>query len=242
MFYEERTYRRRTATPGLVNFRVTIEASDLHISAPRDLSAEALAALRACRAEIETRIVARPEFQSSLQPLPIDPAEKPGIIADMLAAAAAADVGPMAAVAGAVAAAVGTALLESCDEVIVENGGDIFACTRSAITVGIFAGESPFSDRIGLRIAAGDMPLGVCTSSGRVGPSLSFGRSDAVTILSPSAALADAVATAVGNMVHGPEDIQPALQRALALQEITGALVIHGNRMGARGAIELVRL
>lgn len=242
MPYEERTYRRHTATSGLVSFSATIAESDLYISAPRYLRGQATAALRTCRARIQERIAAQPAFESSLQPLPIDPAQNPGILFDMLAAAAAAEVGPMAAVAGAVAAAVGASLLKCCDEVIVENGGDIFACTRSAITVGVFAGESPFSNRIGLRIPVDDMPLGVCTSSGRVGPSLSFGSADAVTILSPSAALADAVATAVGNMVHGSGDIEPALERALAIPGITGALIIDGSRLGARGAIELVHL
>ncbi len=123
----------------------------------------------------------------------------------MAAAAQTAGVGPMAAVAGAIAECVGRELLEFSPEVIVENGGDIFLKVSHRRTVGIFAGDSPLTGRIGIQIEARDTPLGVCTSSGTVGHSLSFGRADAVVVLAPAAALADAAATAIGNRVSRKE-------------------------------------
>ncbi|GAI49814.1 unnamed protein product, partial [marine sediment metagenome] len=66
----------------------------------------------------------------------------------------------------------------------------------------IFAGRSPLSQRIILKIEAKENYIGVCTSSGTVGPSLSFGKADAVTVISDSVLLADAAATAVGNIIN----------------------------------------
>jgi Uncharacterized conserved protein len=86
------------------------------------------------------------------------------------------------------------------------------------------------------------MPLGVCTSSGTVGPSLSFGKADAVTIVSPSTALADSVATAVGNRVKKADDISFSLKVAESLPGIKGVIIIVGEKMGVWGNIELVKL
>ena len=110
------------------------------------------------------------------------------------------------------------------------------------MNVGIFAGASPLSNRIGLRLGGKDQPIGVCTSSATVGPSLSLGAADAATVVSPNTALADAAATALGNRVHTAADIEPALQWISRLPEITGALIIIDDTMGAWGSLELVRL
>ena len=110
----------------------------------------------------------------------------------MIFAAQAAGVGPMAAVAGALAEQVGQRLLKSTSEVIIENGGDIFIGARQILTVGVYAGGSPLSLKLGLRIDPAKGIRGICTSSGTVGHSLSFGKADAVCVLSDSCALADA--------------------------------------------------
>jgi hypothetical protein len=148
----------------------------------------------------------------------------------------------MAAVAGAIAEFVGKSLLKYSTEVIVENGGDIFVSAAEEIIIKIFAGESPLSEKIGLKVLPSEMPLGVCTSSGTVGPSLSFGKADAVTIVSPSTALADAVATAVGNRVKKSNDIPFSLKVAASLPGIKGVVLIVGEKMGVWGNIELLKL
>jgi hypothetical protein len=96
--------------------------------------------------------------------------------------------------------------------------------------------------KIGIVIEPGETPLGICTSSGTVGHSLSFGKSDAVCVLSKSAALADAAATAVGNIVREKKDIERGLERGKEIEGVSGVLIIVGEKMGAWGDIHLTRL
>lgn len=198
------------------------------------------------RLQIEHYVEQHPEFMSSLKPLPEDNLAPP-IIRDMLAAAQIAGVGPMAAVAGAIAEYVCRGLLDSGQkEVIVENGGDIFLQRSERCIIGIFAGESPLSNRVGLQFDPLDMPLGICTSSRTVGHSLSFGAADSVTVTADCAAIADAAATRLGNEVRGDHPERDGIDRALSiareLDGIRGVLVICGERMGAVGQVELIPL
>jgi ApbE superfamily uncharacterized protein (UPF0280 family) len=146
----------------------------------------------------------------------------------------------MAAVAGAIAEMVGMELLQYSDEVIVENGGDIFIKTNVPRKVGIYAGNSPLSGKIAIKIYPEETPAGICTSSGTVGHSLSFGKADAVVVVSRDAFLADAVATAVGNRVKNPSGIKDAVDFAAGIDSVEGVLVIIGDKLGAWGKIELV--
>jgi uncharacterized protein len=239
--YEPRTYRTRMARPGLVGFRVAVKETDLWVLAARDCSAEVRELVVQERQQLEAYIAGHPDFLTALAPWPRDPFAPP-VVREMIDAAAVAGVGPMAAVAGALAARVGGQLASSSPEIIVENGGDIFLAIRQPATVALFAGKSPLSHRVGLNIDPGLSPLGVCTSSATVGHSLSFGRADAACVLAPSAALADAAATALGNRVQGSETIAPALSWAATLPEILGAVIIVGEKLGAWGRVELVPL
>jgi len=160
----------------------------------------------------------------------------------MLQAAMLAQVGPMAAVAGAIAEKVGVDLLTHTQQIVVENGGDIFLKVSKDLTIGIYAGNSPLSDKIGLKILLSHTPLGVCTSSGTVGHSLSFGKSDAVTVIAQSTPLADAAATAIGNLVKEKRDIEKGLELAKFIKGIHGALIIVNDQFGAWGNIEIVSI
>jgi hypothetical protein len=153
-----------------------------------------------------------------------------------------ATVGPMAAIAGAVAERAGLGLLKSTDEVIVENGGDVFIKTATPLTVGIFAGQSPLSLRIGIRVSGGPRPMGVCTSSGTVGHSLSLGKADAVCVVAESCAIADAAATAIGNLVQSIADIEFAIAKGKCIDKIRGIIIIVGEKMGIWGDLEVVPL
>jgi hypothetical protein len=126
--------------------------------------------------------------------------------------------------------------------VIIENGGDIYLATSKERKIGIYAGDSPLSLKIGIVIGPKENPLGVCTSSGTVGHSLSFGKADAVCILSKSAALADAVATAVGNVVKEKKDIEYGLELAREIEGVLGVLIIVGEKMGVWGNVTLTQL
>jgi ApbE superfamily uncharacterized protein (UPF0280 family) len=192
------------------------------------------------RLELEAYIAQRPVFASSLAPIADDDAAPP-IARAMLAAAASAGVGPMAAVAGAVAEAVGRALQAEfgCREVVVENGGDLWLAFAESLDASVFAGDSPLSERVGVTIPPELSPLGLCTSSGTVGPSLSLGRADAAMVACADAATADAWATSFGNAVGGPEDIEAALSLFDGQTGLISVLIIAGEKMGMRGRLPL---
>jgi ApbE superfamily uncharacterized protein (UPF0280 family) len=238
MAYEERTYRRWIATE-LHTFEVSVGESDLMISAERPLEQLAQRALRRVREELEEYLAQDPEFGKALTPCP--PREgAPEAALRMAAAASACGVGPMAAVAGAVAQWVGEALLQQTEQVVVENGGDIFLQTKQGRVAAIYAGTSPLSGKLGVRIGRKDGPLGLCTSSGTVGHSLSFGKADAAIVLAESAALADAAATALGNRIRTADDIEAGLGWLKSIGGVLGGAAVVGERMGAWGKMELV--
>jgi ApbE superfamily uncharacterized protein (UPF0280 family) len=242
--YRIRDYRSIHDQTGLVSVQVQIQETDLHILASRVVSERATELVLQYRGQLEQYIARHPSFVSSLTPLPLD-ALAPPLVREMLRAGQQALVGPMAAVAGVVAEFVGKSLMaEGVEEIIVENGGDIYLRRHKECTVSIFAGPSPLSYKVGLRLPPALMPVGVCTSSGTVGHSLSFGRADAVTVVARSTALADSAATSIGNEVKAtlsPEQgIELALARAKEIEGIEGVVIICGKALGAMGAIELV--
>ena len=235
--YQPRTYRREHAAEDLTGFNVCVEQSDLHIQALADLSEEALEATRRGYYAILRHIEQRPEFATALTPLEPPGGVEPPMSA-MYAAALQVGVGPMAAVAGAMAQFVGRHLLQFSAQIIVENGGDIFLSTQTERVIAIQAGRSPLSGRVGVVIPAGET-LGVCTSSGTVGPSVSFGRADAAVIIAPDAALADAAATGLGNRVREPADIDEALEWVQTIEGVSGAVVVMDATLGVWGRYEV---
>ncbi|MFQ5810495.1 MAG: UPF0280 family protein [Armatimonadota bacterium] len=237
--YEPRTYRQLVAGSDLTAFAVMVEETDLLIRADRRLVAAAEKAVRACRDKIERHARRCADFLTALEPLPT-PRQCPRIVAQMYDAGAATGVGPMAAVAGATAEHVGRALLRRAEEVIVENGGDIFMRSRRERIVSIYAGESPFTHRIGLRIPAERTPVGICTSSGTVGHSKSLGTADAVVVAAADTALADAAATAVANRVKSDDDVDRALEWGRTVDGVAHIVVIKGSKLGVWGDLEIV--
>ncbi len=238
--FQPRTYRQWVRNIDLTTYTVIVEETDCCISTVTNLAGKARMSILKYRAILKKYIASHPSFPTALKPLPIEN-DAPQIIKAMTFAGTKAGVGPMAAVAGAVAELVGRDLARFSPEVIVENGGDIFLASRQDRIIGIFAGNSALSGKIGLKITAGDSPLGISTSSGTVGHSLSFGRADAVVVLAETAALSDAVATAVGNLVLTTRDIPAGLEFARRIEGVTGSLIIKDDQMGAAGAVKLVR-
>lgn len=241
--YRDRKYRKIPDTGGLHSCKVKVGETDLHIFAPYDVADEATHLIVQYRSQLESYLARYPGFVDALAPLSDDPTAVP-LVREMLKAGLAAGVGPMAAVAGVIAEYVGRSLLQrdGCDEVVVENGGDIFMQRQQDCTAAIFAGESPLSYRVGIRIPAREMPLGICTSSGTVGHSLSSGQADSVTVVARSTALADAVATRLGNEVGKGGDLEPALELAAMIPGLTGVVIVIGEELGVWGKLELVKL
>ncbi len=218
-----------------------MKETDLHIQAQSDLSENALKAVLECREYIESYIRLHPDFLTSLVPVDIlFPA--PEIIMNMGKAAKETGVGPMAAVAGAVAEYTCQRLLKDSEEVIVENGGDISMKIDREIIFTIFAGKSPLSMKTGVRLDNRKSPFSLCTSSGTIGHSKSFGKADAASVIADSCALADAAATAIGNMVKKESDIEKAINAGKMIQGIQGIIIIKNRTLGAWGNIELVKL
>ncbi|MDI3481813.1 MAG: uncharacterized protein PWQ97_1468 [Tepidanaerobacteraceae bacterium] len=244
MKYEPRIYRNIYNQGDLRHFKVMVEETDLDIAVRKDRFDEKIKNIvcdyvRQEREALKQYIKRDPTFLSTLKPYQPLPGA-PFSAEQMSAAATLAGVGPMAAVAGYFSEMVGRKLSAYSSEVIVENGGDIWLKTKRVRRVGIFAGDSPFTNRIALEINPDYSPLGICTSSGTVGHSLSFGTADAMVIVSESAVLADAVATAACNMVKTERDMEKAVNFALDIPGVKGALCILGEKMAAGGNIKLV--
>jgi ApbE superfamily uncharacterized protein (UPF0280 family) len=235
---EPRSYRHWIEGKDLVAFSVTVKETDLYIRATANLQRRAQRLVLKYRYQLEGYTKQSPAFLKSLEPLPVR-RFAPDIVKQMSEAAQKAGVGPMASVAGAIAENVGRELLAFSPEIIVENGGDIYLKSLIKRTVGIFAGESPLTGKIGLEISAQDTPLGICTSSGTVGHSLSYGKADAVVALSPSATLADAAATAIGNRVKRASDINSAIEFGKSISGLKGVIIIKNDKMGVWGEVKL---
>lgn len=238
--YCQRFYRN-FFSDSLKCWEIKIKESDLFICAEKNLKEISRKILKKYREEIEEYIKIHPEFEKTLLPYKIENSS-PEIVKEMAKAAEVARVGPMAAVAGAIAEYVGRELLKFSSSVIVENGGDIFLKIKEKKKIGIFAGKSPLSLKIALEIQPEETPLGVCTSSGTVGPSLSFGNADAAVVIACSAAIADAVATACGNIVKKEEDIEKAIEFAKNIEGVKGVIIVINEKIGIWGDIKLVKI
>ena len=239
--YQERTYRNLIDTAQLQAYRVVVKETDLMVYSATKLINETKELVLEQRGYVEAFIKSYPDFAGALIPWQPDlPA--PGIIANMVKAARNAGVGPMAAIAGAIAEQVGHGLLKLTDQVIVENGGDVFIKTNSSVTVGIYAGSSPLSLRIGIRLKSRSKPEAVCTSSGTIGHSLSLGNANAVCVVADSCSIADAAATSIGNLIDSPADIESAIEAGRRLKELSGIVIIVGEKIGVWGDLEVVAL
>jgi hypothetical protein len=181
-----------------------------------------------------------PEFLSSLEPLIIN--EAPLIVKLMAKAAIKAEVGPMAAVAGSISQLSLSYLLNKGSQYsIIDNGGDIALKTNEKVTIGLYSGTSSLSGNIGFQIKAKQTPIGICTSSGTVGHSISFGRSDSVTVFASQSSLADALATSIANNAQGitnQDAVQNCLDRSDDFKEhFRGIMVVVGEHAGTIGKI-----
>ncbi|MBM3251641.1 MAG: UPF0280 family protein [Candidatus Omnitrophica bacterium] len=237
--FQPRFYREWVQSKDLINNHIIVKETDIYISSDVALDENFLKdKIQGYRKQIEDYILVDKDFLTSLKPIDtIKPA--PQIVKDMAQATKIAGVGPMAAVAGAIAEYLARDLEDKTKELIIENGGDIFLKTETKRRIGIFAGESKLSGKIILEIEAEETPVGICTSSGTVGHSLSFGITDATIILAKSLILADAVATATGNIVKKPEDINKAIEFAKSIKDVTAAMVIVGDLMSAWGNLKI---
>jgi hypothetical protein len=211
-------------------FRETI--ATILADTPRHTSAAKSGMIRA-RQVLEAHIARDPFFQTTFYPYPADSDEL--VILRMTEATQKAGVGPMAAVAGVIAWAGVEAMVDAGAVFgVIDNGGDIALISDRPVRVGVHAGEARLSNRIAFVVPPQEKILGICTSSATVGPSVSFGCADAVTIFSCNVALADAWATSVCNQIR-PDD-QTVLDR-INPDEVSGVVAIMGDTLVKWGDI-----
>lgn len=195
------------------------------------------------RSIIEAKIAEDPFFGITYDPYPPSEGDHPLVI-KMCQASVKANVGPMAGVAGAVAFhAVSAAVAEGCTHIIAENGGDISMRTDRTVHVGVFAGEKGFED-IALKIPPTDGISGICSSSGKIGPSVSFGSSGICTVFSGDTVLADCCATALGNMIvtGEKEELAHSCEAICSIDGVDGCICVCNGSMSVCGTVpELVR-
>ena len=241
MEYRERSYRSRFSNDERRWFCVKFLESDLWIGVDRgsyraSMEADTYAMLVDLRRQMDAYLLMDQQYKTALTPYDAG-LEAPNILKEMSRVSHKTGIGPMSAVAGAVAKKVAEFL--GTQEVIVENGGDIYAQAASDMDISVFSGQSPLSEKIGLHIPAAEFPLGICTSSGTVGPSLSLGRADAVMIVCKDVLLADSYATAMANRIKTVNDLQSVIDRISDIPEILGAIAVKDDRMAITGRFEL---
>ena len=200
----------------------------------------AIESIKRNRQELELYVRANPKFLYTLEPIATP--EKPLVAKLMAIAAQKAAVGPMAAVAGVLAdLAVEDMKREGCEVAVVEDGGEISAASNRLIDVAVAADEEPLSKRFGFRLTK--FPIGIATSSGRFSHALSFGDAEAAIVFCKDAALADAAATAVGNVVKGEDaqaGIKAGIKRGLSIEGVEGVLILFKGQVGTAGIIPLI--
>ncbi|MDE5612884.1 MAG: UPF0280 family protein [Odoribacter sp.] len=245
MEYVNRTYRQHFRSDRWNYFVAAHKETDLCIGVDKsswhpDIPDFVNRYIRELRTEMDQWIENHPDYARALVPF-VAPADAPQIFREMSAVAEKSGIGPMSAVAGAVAEKVGQALKKQFGirEIIVENGGDIYADIAEDLDISVFAGSSPLSEKVGLHIEATFSPLGICTSSGTVGPSLSFGKADAVMIACRDVKVADTYATAFANRIQTAEDIPDCIDRIRQQQDILAAIAIKDDKLGICGQFEL---
>lgn len=241
MDYTERSYRSRFSDDGRRWFCVKFLESDLWIgvdsgSYRASMEDEVYAMLVELRRSMDAYLLMDPAYKAALTPYDAG-LEAPDILKEMSRISHKTGIGPMSAVAGAVAKHVADFL--GTKEVIVENGGDIYAKATSDMDISVFAGQSPLSEKVGLHIPSTAFPIGICTSSGTVGPSLSLGRADAMMIVCKDVLLADSYATAFANRIQSVNDLQPVIESIQTIPEILGALAVKDDKLAVCGLYEL---
>jgi ApbE superfamily uncharacterized protein (UPF0280 family) len=237
--YQRRFYRDWTNTKDLYLTRLAEKETDLQILTDKPVDGDFLKErIHLYRCQIEDYISKDKRFLTALKPVEVELNAAP-IVREMAQAAKKANVGPMASVAGAIAQFIGRDLLRrGYREVIIENGGDIFLKSRNIRIIRIYTGKKKLYKNLSLKIKPKDTPLGICTSSGTIGHSLSFGRADAAVILSKRASLADAVATATANRVKSSKDLDKVAGFTKSIKGVLGAVIIIKSKLICWGKLE----
>lgn len=224
-------------------FKECIDINQTHIRLNTDIENNDLKLLiHRMHSSLNSFIRLNNDFLLSLESLDYGGESLPDIVAMMVDSAKKSDVGPMACVAGSISQLCLKHLIDRGSRYsIVENGGDIAIVNNRTVLCGLYSNNKVIENRIAFKIKPSSSPLGICTSSGKIGHSISFGVSDSVTVISNSCSVADGLATRIANDVRG-ENSNDAISNALETCEeyrefFRGVLIISGDAIGTMGKL-----
>ena len=194
------------------------------------------------RQELKRYITRNPDFLLTIEPIKYNSENLSEIVLKMYESSTKADVGPMACVAGTISEMSLDYLINNGSTYsIVENGGDIALINDRDVLCGIYSNNEILGNNIAFKIKSRKKPLGICTSSGKIGHSISFGSSDSVTVISKSPSLADGLATRIANEVNGKtseDKVSNALECGENYKEFfDGVLIISDKNVGTIGKL-----
>lgn len=232
-------FYRQFVSREFYTFEITFKESNLFIKSCKDLKNEAFEELYRLRRHIEDYILVSRDFVTSFVPVKYDD-KAPIIVKNMMKFSQEVGVGPMACVAGAIAQEVGKSILKHCDECVVENGGDIFLKLNKEVQVGLFVSPKSPLNNLSIKLKHSNKPYGICASSAKIGPSLSFGSSDVSLIISNDAYFSDALATLCGNMIQNGKDLNKAVLTAKQFPKTIGCCFVCEDKMALWGDIEIL--
>ena len=235
--YQERFYRELHKS----NFclEVSYRESDIYLSCDKPLDETIVKSLlKRYYDDIASYIRSYPNFLTSLTPWKEDPFAPP-IVKDMIAASKVSGIGPFSCVAGGISWYVGKEILNYCNELILENGGDLFLKINEDKKIGIYLGGNFSPNFITVKIKKKESPFGVASSSSRFGHSLNFGRADLVTVVALDSLLADTFATVFSNKIKKIGDIEKVINEAKGYSFIKAVVVAFEGRIALWGEVEL---
>ena len=217
-----------------VHSKVEIGETAATVACERQFLGPAVDAIKAARVEVERWIRKDPFFLATMDPYRCD--GDPGrVVQRMCDAAEAAGVGPMATVAGAVAQeAIEAMVAAGCTHGWVDNGGDIAMLLEEPATVEVFC-EPGSKEAFGFELGPTRSIIGMCSSSGRLGHSISFGDSDVALAYADDAVLADALATAIGNRVVDAGSMRSCFDPFKGLKGFRGGLAMRDGEVSMWG-------
>ena len=220
-----------------------IDIGETHIRLSTDLKNHDLGNyIQSIRADLKTHISHNQDFLFSLEPIEPQDEDFPEIVEMMYESSRLCDVGPMACVAGTISELSLNYLIElNSKHSIVENGGDIAVINDRRVLCGIYSNNDVLGNEIAFEIKERKTPLGICTSSGKIGHSISFGSSDSVTVISKSPSIADGLATRIANDVNGQtgeDKVSNGLNTADDYRQLfDGVLIISDDNVGTAGKL-----
>ncbi|MBN1883149.1 MAG: UPF0280 family protein [Deltaproteobacteria bacterium] len=243
--FDNRTYRFGIPAEGLVSFTVTVKETNLFIRTNMPHKKLVVDAILSARYSLEKYIEDNPQFFETLSPLPDDPLA-PSLVRGMIRDARLCAVGPMAAVAGTLAEIAARSLAEiqpdgeQSTEAIVENGGDVYIISPVSRVVSLeWSMDGGGEGCVGMEIPPSPDGIGISSSSGTFGHSLSLGGCDLAAVVASRGSLSDAAATALGNRIKRPEDIEAQIADICRIPDVVGAFVVACGVIGMQGDIRL---